>query len=48
MKHRRQSEHDPNYLVRKHDKWGNINPRWKAVYEKKGRVRTNKNQKPKR
>jgi len=47
MKHRRQSEHDPNYLIRKYDKMGNINPRWKEVYQKKVQVKPPKKQRPK-
>jgi hypothetical protein len=47
MKHRRQSEHDPNYLVRKYDRWGNINPEWKVAYQKKLKLKGRRPKKPK-
>lgn len=33
MKRSRQDQKDPFYHLRKYDRWGNINPAWRAVYE---------------
>lgn len=35
MKKRRQEQHDPNFNVRKYDRYGNVKQEWKMAYEKK-------------
>lgn len=40
-KNRRQCTHDPHYHIKKYDKYGNINPEWKRVYNKEIKKRNN-------